>query len=166
MSMHDVEVLQARLSEMERRFRAMSSAWLVGAVAVLVLGIGAQQAASQSQVLNVRELNVLDQSGRARISLGFGATSGRPAIWLYDEAGKSRMYIGFGTQRGAPVIVLSDESGTSRAYLGFSAAGQSTPQLTLSDDRGTTRLYVGWGTSERPTLFVHDASGTDLWHAP
>lgn len=164
--MNEVEALQSRLSVMERRFRVMVFAWLLGAVLVLVLGIGAQRALSQSQILNVRELNVVDQSGRARISLGFGAQSGRPAIWLYDEKGKSRLYIGFGTQRGSPVLLLSDETGTGRVYLGFSATGQSTPQLTLSDERGTTRLYVGWSSSEKPTVFVHDASGTDLWHAP
>ena len=106
--MHELEALQSRLSAMERRFRLMVVAWLLGAVVVLVLGIGAQRAWSQSQILNVRELNVVDQSGRSRISLGFGATSGRPAIWLYDEKGKSRLYMGFGTQRGSPVVLLSD----------------------------------------------------------
>ena len=166
MAMHDVEVLQARLSVMERRFRTMSLAWLVSVAAALVLGIGAQQALSQSQFLNVRQLNVVDQAGRTRISLGFGSTAGRPAIWMYDEAGKSRMYMGFGTQREATQVVLSDENGTGRAYLGFGVSGQTTPQLTLSDERGTQRVYVGWGTSERPTLFVHDASGNDVWHAP
>lgn len=164
--MDEVTALQSRLSRMEGRFRAMAVAWVAGAAVVLVLGIGAQRALSQSQVLNVRELNVVDQSGRTRISLGFGAQSGRPAIWLYDDKGKSRFYIGFGTQRGSPVLLLSDEAGTGRIYLGFSATGASTPQLTLSDERGTTRLYVGWSNSEKPTVFVHDASGADLWHAP
>jgi len=165
MGTSEIEVLQARLSAVERKFRIMSVAWLVGLVVAVVLGIGAQRVASQTQTLSARQLNIVDDAGRTRISLGL-TTSGTPAIWEYDTAGKTRVYLGFGAQRPTPVFILADENGQDRINLGFSVTGVSTPQLALSDPRGIQRLYFGWSTTEKPVLYVHDESDRDLWHAP
>lgn len=162
--MDEVTALQSRLSRMEGRFRAMAVAWVAGAAVVLVLGIGAQRALSQSQVLNVRELNVVDQSGRTRISLGFGAQSGRPAIWLYDDKGKSRFYIGFGTQRGSPVLLLSDEAGTGRIYLGFSATERPRRSSRCPTSAGQPGCTLAGATRRNPrcsfTMRQAPTSGT------
>jgi len=182
-------MMRARLARAERRLRITSLGWLVAAVVVAVLWIGAQQAQSQSATLSARRLAVVDQGGKERIVLSFD-TSNRPAIWLRDENGHDRMFIGFGAKGGAPLIglndeagrlrlslgfslersnpqlVLSDENGKQRAYLGFAASGQPTPQLDLADERGTDRIYLGWSMAEKPVMIVSDDSGKALWSAP
>jgi hypothetical protein len=137
----DVDALQVRLTMMERKFRVMTAAWMVGLVVFSVLWIGAQQVSSQSQVINTHELNIVDQAGKARISLGFG-NNGAPAMWFYD----------------AP--------GATRVYLGFSGSGVSTPQLVLLDEHAANRIYIGWNVSEQPNVVVRDGTGKAVWSAP
>lgn len=180
--------MRARLAQAERRLRITSVGWLVAAVVVAVLWIGAQQAQSQSATISTHRLAVVDQGGKERIVLSFD-TNGHPAIWLRDDAGHDRMFIGFGTSgrpliglsddaghlrlslgfsldRNTPQLVLLDENGKQRAYLGFSGAGQTTPELDLADERGTDRIYLGWSTTEKPAIILDDESGKTLWSAP
>ncbi len=144
MSSPDVDALQARLTAMERKVRIMSVTWVATAIAAAVLGLGAQQVASQTQTLSARTIHIVDQGGRTRISLGF-STRGNPAIWFYDETGKNRIHLGLATGKGLP-----------------------TPQLLLADENETDRLFMGWSDTvpEQPLMFVHDESGRELWHAP
>jgi hypothetical protein len=185
----DIQAMRARLARAERRLRITSMSWLVTAIVIAVLWMGAQQAQSQSSTLSARRIAVVDQNGRDRIILSFD-TNSHPAIWLRDDAGKDRMFIGFGKEVGRPLIglndeagrlrlsmgfsiernspqvVLLDESGKQRGFLGFAASGATTPQLNLADEKGTDRIYLGWSTAEKPVVLLSDEGGKTLWSAP
>jgi hypothetical protein len=185
----EIGFLRARLARAERRLRVTSVGWLMAAIAIGVLWMGAQQAQSQSSTLQGHRIAVMDQNGKDRIILSFD-TNNHPAIWLRDEQGKDRLFIGFGRDAGRPLIgfnddagrlrlslgfsidrnapqmVLLDEAGKQRGFLGFAATGAVTPQLGLADERGTDRIYLGWSTSEKPVLLVTDDAGKPLWSAP
>jgi hypothetical protein len=185
----DIELMRARLTRAERRLRVTSVSWLVAALVVAVLWMGAQQAQSQSSTIQGHRIAVVDQNGKDRIILSFD-TNNHPAIWLRDELGKDRLFIGFGKEVGRPLIgfnddagrlrlsfgfsverntpqvVLLDENGKQRGFLGFAASGATTPQLDLADERGTDRIYLGWSTAEKPVVLVSDEAGKTVWSAP
>jgi hypothetical protein len=185
----EIQAMRARLARAEHRLRVTSVSWLVAAIVVMVLWMGAQQAQSQSSTLSARRIAVVDQSGKDRIILSFD-TNNHPAIWLRDDAGKDRLFIGFGKEVGRPLIglndeagrlrlslgfsierntpqvVMLDESGKQRGFLGFAASGVATPQLDLADERGTDRIYFGWSTAEKPVVLLSDEAGKTLWSAP
>ena len=166
-----------------------SLSWLVAAIAIAVLWVGAQQAQSQSSVMAARRIAVQDQNGRERIVLSFD-TNNRPAIWLRDDAGKDRLFIGFGSVAGRPLIGLNDETGRlrlsltfsvqrntpelnlfdengkRRAFLAFAESGNATPVLSLRDEREQDRIYLGWSAAEKPIVVVADESGKPVWSAP
>jgi hypothetical protein len=185
----EIELMRTRLARAERRLRVTSVSWLVAAIVVTVLWMGAQQAQSQSSTIQGHRIAVVDQNGKDRIILSFD-TNNRPAIWLRDDQGKDRLFIGFGKEVGRPLVgfnddagrlrlslgfsverntpqlVLLDENGKQRGFLGFAAPGDATPQLDLADDHGTDRIYLGWSTSEKPVMLVSDDTGKTLWSAP
>ncbi len=189
MGLDEIETMRARLARAERRLRITSLGWLVAAIVIAVLWMGAQQAQSQSSTVVARRIAVQDQNGRDRIVLSFD-TNNRPAIWLRDDAGKDRLFIGFGNTAGRPLIGLNDETGRlrlsltfgvqrntpemnlfdangkNRGFFGFSPSGSATPLLTLSDERETQRIYLGWSPAEKPVIAVADESGKPLWSAP
>lgn len=144
MSTHDVEALRGRLTAMERRFRVLSATWVAITLMAAILGIGAQRVASQTQTLDIRELHIVDQQGRQRITMGL-SSRGNPVIWFYDEAGKNRFYLGLATGSGSP-----------------------TPQVLMIDEHDTNRMYMGWSDSapEKPMITVYDESGKEIWRAP
>jgi len=185
----EIQRMRARLARAERRLQVTSVSWLVAAIVVTVLWMGAQQAQSQSSTLQGRRIAVVDQNGKDRIILSFD-TNNHPAIWLRDDLGKDRLFIGFGKEVGRPLVgfnddtgrlrlslgfsierntpqvVLLDENGKQRGFFGFAASGATTPQLDLADERGTDRIYLGWSTAEKPVMLVSDDTGKTLWSAP
>lgn len=189
MGLDEIGTMRERLTRAERRLRITSLSWLVAAIAIAVLWMGAQQAQSQSATVAARRIAVQDQNGRERIVLSFD-TNNRPAIWLRDEAGKDRLFIGFGSVAGRPLIALSDETGRlrlsltfsvprntpelnlfdennkRRATLGFAESGTATPVLSLRDEREQDRIYLGWSTTEKPVVLITDESGKPIWSAP
>lgn len=72
------EDLHARLCKVERRFRAVVTAWTLSTVVFGVLGAWMGQAHSQPSVVRARELQVVDDQGRVRISLGNDPRSDSP----------------------------------------------------------------------------------------
>lgn len=189
MELDEIQTMRARLAHAERRLRITSLSWLVAAIAIAVLWMGAQQAQSQSSTVVARRIAVQDQNGRERIVLSFD-TNNRPAIWLRDDAGKDRLFIGFGSVAGRPLIGLNDETGRlrlsltfsvqrntpelnlfddngkRRAFLAFAESGNATPVLSLRDEREQDRIYLGWSTAEKPVVLVADESGKPIWSAP
>lgn len=189
MELDEIQTMRARLAHAEWRLRITSLSWLVAAIAIAVLWMGAQQAQSQSSTVVARRIAVQDQNGRERIVLSFD-TNNRPAIWLRDDAGKDRLFIGFGSVAGRPLIGLNDETGRlrlsltfsvqrntpelnlfddngkRRAFLAFAESGNATPVLSLRDEREQDRIYLGWSTAEKPVVLVADESGKPIWSAP
>ena len=158
------EVLAARLAAVERRLRLSTFVWLGIVIVLTVVSFGAQRALSQTSALHARSLDIVDASGRTRISLGLN-TNGAPGIWVYDAHSKSRVYVGLSAQ-AAPAIELEDKSEKIRVYLGLGAGEGSAPELSLTDPRGDQRLYVGWSTTEKPLFSVYGADGKTLWSSP
>lgn len=189
MGLDEIEAMRGRLARAERRLQITSLGWLVAAIVIAVLWMGAQQAQSQSSTVVAHRIAVQDQNGRDRIVLSFDAKD-RPAIWLRDDAGKDRVFIGFGSLAGRPLIGLSDEAGRQRlsltfsvqrdtpelnlfdengkhrAVLGFAETGNATPVLRLMDEREKDRIYLGWSSAEKPVVLIADESGKTLWSAP
>lgn len=189
MELEDIRAMRARLARAERRLRMTSVSWLVAAIVVVVMWMGAQQAESQSATLAARRIAVQDSNGRERIVMGFDVNN-RPAIWLRDDGGKDRLFIGFGKDPGRPLIglndeaghlrlalgfgvarntpeiVLDDESGKPRAFLGFSGTGAVTPEVDLADERGNDRISLGWSAAEKPLIAISDEAGKPVWTAP
>lgn len=153
MDREEFDAVSVRLQRVERRLRMAIVGWMLSVVVLAVLWVGVQQAMSQSQVIQARRFEVLDQSGRRVISLGLD-TSGLGGIWLYDSAGNNSVQIGFGG--GLPGIWVSDSSGKERMALTYDSDKQ--PGLWFKDTSERTRLTMGPGTDGEPGIWLYDTA--------
>ena len=140
----ELEKLADRLRRVERALRWASTGWLACVVAVVVLGAGAQRAASQPTIqglINARNFLVLDESNRPRLEVGI-SRGGNPGIWLYDPNGKMRVRfsVDFGTR---PEVTFANRDEVERMHAGAKSNGDGgvwmfnrNGKLTWSAPRG------------------------------
>ncbi len=126
----ETQILRIRLHALERRLRVMSAAWTASLVLVALVGIVVQQAASQSSVLRVRALEVVDASGRPRIYLS--TLRGWPEIGILDTSTHRRFSVSM--DPGESFATLSLEGRTPRTTLALTVA--SRPFLEIGDRAG------------------------------
>lgn len=101
-----LEALRARLEQVERRLRFAAVAWVASVLVAILLGVAAQQAVSQPEVLRARRIEVVDAAGRTRISLGT-APDGTSWLGLQDAAGEIRAGLAVFPD-GSPRLTLWD----------------------------------------------------------
>jgi hypothetical protein len=157
--------LYNRIARLERRLRVTTLGWLVVAIVVSVLYIGAQQAQSQQSTISAHKFSLVDDNGRERIALNM-STNGQPGIWVYDASGTERIFVGFDADRTEPLLLFHDEHGKQRVFLGFGKEGELTPQLNLFGQRGQDQIYMGWSLAEQPEMNIKNVDGTQVWGAP
>jgi hypothetical protein len=132
MERQEFEALRARVESLERRMRIAVAGWVLSVVALVVLGVAAQQAVSQPGVLRARSFEVVDAAGRRRIGLGV-LPDGSPKLGLHDAAGRTRAGLAV-LPGGSPVLALDDAAGRTRIMLTLTPDG--SPWLTLNDAAG------------------------------
>jgi len=138
MENRDLEALQIRLSAVEQRLRVLVMGWAFSMIFLTVLWIGTHQARSQTQHVQTRGIDIMDEAGRRRIALGF-ADNGAPGIWILDTSGHQMAELGVGSQ-GFPAVWFNDGAGKERVVVGF--------------------------VSGQPGIRVYDAGARVIWAAP
>ncbi len=136
----DIEVLNMRLQNLEWRLRATLIAWVVSLVMVVVLVAASQRTTSQPTVVRARAVEVVDETGRARIVLSADRVPGSPerrpgvtGIWLLDPSGRQLAKL-TAAANGSSSLSYSDPTRPLQ-YGTFSLDG-----LILSDTAGKGRI--------------------------
>ncbi len=157
----EVKELTNRLQRVERRVFMMGASWLLSVVMLVVLWIGTQHASSQTSAgpLKVRNLAVVDQNDRTRVSIGTN-DQGNGGFWLYDSAGKQRVHFGISTGGNAGAW-FDDATGKTRIHLGVDFA--RAPEIWFADENGNERLHLGLADSEARSKFTNQPNLPQLW---
>jgi hypothetical protein len=128
MDSQEIQFLQHRLLQLERRERVLMGLILSGVTLIIALVTSLNtRAASQSVILRGQGLQILDQKGRPRIELR--VDNGSPSINLSDDTTKAGVSLDFIDK--APSIAMRDSTGNARATLFLLPEG--SPMLLLAD---------------------------------
>lgn|SRR2546422_9081853 len=133
------QVLNARLSLVERRLRAVITLWALSLFAMVPLGVLIQQAGSQPTIVRARSIEIVDRAGMERLLLSI-TSDGTPGLRVRDAKGKVR--------------------------LELSVDPKGRPGLTFADDSGKLRAVFVLLAEEGPTLRMFDAAGKEVFRAP
>jgi hypothetical protein len=146
----EMERLQRRLAGVERRLYLVLVGWVVSVV-VLALGGLAAPASSQPQVVRTSAVEIVDATGRVRMTLD--AVNRRPSLWLYDSAGLRRIGFTVGIH-GTADAVLNDANGRPRIALrvGYERAAD----VRLIDSLGRPRIAQSVGYDDAAGLWMFD----------
>lgn len=151
MNYGEEDSLRTRLHRLERRLAVISGAFILSAMMLLVFGLLVPRARSQSQVVRARGFEIVDASGRLRISLN--AVSSKPSLWFFDNAGRRRMGLTVGAL-DAPSLVLTDAQGLPRITL--SVGLERAAEIRLTDSRGRPRVGVWVTNRNEPGVWLFD----------
>lgn len=143
--------LHSRMRSLERRLAAVSGAFILSVVALLVFGVLVPRAGSQSQVVRTRGLEILDASGRLRVSID--AVNNKPSLWFFDGTGRRRMGLTV-SALDAPAFVLNDAVGHSR--IAFAVGTERAAEVTLTDSKGRPRVSVWVTNRNEPGVWLFD----------
>ncbi len=161
----ELQALQTRLQRVEQRLRVAYLGWLISIVVIGVLGLGVQQASSQSpplsDVLKVRGIEVVDTAGTVRIGLTV-SQDGTSEVMLSEAGGKPRMWL---TVRpdGTPGLIVADSMGKGRIWL--TAYPDRSSGLILSDASGKGRIWIGALSDGTSNLVLVDPAGRVIFQA-
>jgi hypothetical protein len=153
--------LEQRMTKLERQLRWLKRlgalAIAVGAVVVLV----AQAKEKGLPDLEVRSLNVRDETGRDRARLWLRPRHGPEVILSH----KSELTAGLAvTKDGRGLLALTDS--TSRAQVRLGVREDGAPRLELVDREGRVRTQLGLEENGSPSMVMFDGSGKVIWKAP
>jgi len=143
--------LRTRLHRLERRLAVISGAFILSVVLLLVFGLLVPLVGSQSQVVRARGFEVVDASGRLRISLD--SVNNKPSLWFFDSAGRRRMGLTV-SALDAPAFVLNDPNGHSRIAL--SVGLERAAEVRLTDSNGRVRVGVWVTNRNEPGVWLFD----------
>jgi hypothetical protein len=129
----DSEALSRRLNALELRWRVTTAAWAVSVIAFGVLGIWPQRAASQSDVIRARRIEVVDASGKLRILIETNNCGSE--LWMQDDTGRRSVQL-VACSGGSGSSFQATGIGRSDVLLGILVDG--TPVLLMRDSKGTT----------------------------
>jgi len=161
MDQAELLALQARLTQVEHRLRATRTGWLVSVVVFTLLGMGVRQAASQSEIVRARGIEVVDAAGTVRI--GFNVHSEGAEVMVADAAGKGRIWLNVKPD-GTPGAVFTDSTGKGRIWI--TAHPDRPAGLILSDGTGRGRIWIGAFNDTSTGLVLVDQNGKVLFQAP
>lgn len=151
MDPRDEKDLRRRLHRVERGLMVVSGVFIFGLVTLLVFGLMVPRARSQTQVVRTRGLEIVDASGRLRISLD--AVNNKPGLWFFDSMGRRRMGLTVGAL-DTPAIVLNDAHDRSRVTINVGM--ERAAEVRLSDSSGRSRVAL-WVTSrDEPGVWLFD----------
>jgi hypothetical protein len=153
--------LEARLNQLEQRLRATRAAWLISVVVLAVLGMGVRQAASQTEVLRTRGLEIVDAAGVARIVLRIHDDTAE--VMVADAQGRDRIWFNVAPD-GTPGAVFTDATGVGRLWV--TARPERPAGLIFSDGTGRGRVWLGAFSEASTGLVLVDANGKVIFQAP
>jgi len=169
--------LEARVRELERslrRLRRITGAAIVLLMAVVTLGMAAEQA---PQTLVAKSIQLLDDEGRLRILINpragvsmldeqrrprvvLSLNASGPGLALYGET--SRAGTTLDVNHAGPTLAMRDNDGNTRAML---AAIDEGPALILSDEQERQRITL-IQRAGGAQVGVFDGRGAATWRAP
>ncbi len=142
MATQGLEALNVRVQNLEWRLRVTLVAWVVSLIVVVVLVAASQRTTSQPTVVRARAVEVIDETGRARIVLSAdrvpGTSEPRPGvtgIWLLDRAGRQLTQLS-AASNGSSSLSFSDPARPLQ-FGTFNLDG-----LILSDTAGKGRIQL------------------------
>jgi len=120
---------------------ALGAANLVLLIALLIHAFGPARAADEVSILRARGLQIVDDQGRVRASIGVLPPSGDQAetvlLRLITERGRPTVKIG--ASEPASGMSVAGPTGTSDTYVVFEARDKTT-SLRLRDEAGNERV--------------------------
>ena len=105
---------------------------------------------SDKEVLKVKELQITDEDGNPRITLGLD-DNGNSSMKFIDSNKTARVTVG-SDNKGPSSISLADSDGETRILAMVAENGSS--YLFLYDRQGVTRLQVEVGSADITTIVV------------
>lgn len=150
----------ARLEKLERQnhhLKLVGACLLILGSSLLLMGAFSPPA----RTVKTEHFTLLDARGKVRARLGtLGAST---VLSFHDQHGLTRTSLTVG-EDGFPGLVFHDGHGEVRVFLGVV---DGEPILVLRDRHGTQRAMLKLRKADGATLvFVTDAHGKMLWHAP
>ncbi len=114
----------ARLARLERDYRRLRTAVLIGAVVLVGVALGVVESFRERSDLHeygleTDSVTIHDRSGRRVGSLG--AYDDRPYLKFLDTSGKERMFLAL--EGSGPAFTLSDSDGRARVRLSMKERG-------------------------------------------
>lgn len=161
MDQTEYAALEARLSQVEQRLRATRAGWLFSVVALAVLGMGAQQAASQTEVLRTHGLEIVDAAGIPRIVLRVHEDAAE--VVIADARGRDRIWLNVAPD-GTPGAVFTDATGVGRLWI--TARPERPAGLIFSDGTGRGRVWLGAFSEAAAGLVLVDGNGKVIFQTP
>jgi hypothetical protein len=146
----------------------------------------AQQTSTPTSLpyIQAQKLEIIDQSGKVRLSLGSNPQTGAAGLSMFDGTSKSpRILIGEPGD-GTNTIVLQDVNGKRLASLDllpegtprlalFNSTGGSIvlgaadkSVLTFNDNSQRSRATIGLDSTGQPALAIYDSTGKVVWLVP
>ena len=120
---------------------ALGAANLVLLIALLIHAFGPARAADEVSILRARGLQIVDDQGRVRASIGVLPQTGDQAetvlLRLITERGRPTVKIG--ASEPASGMSVAGPTGTSDTYVVFEARDKTT-SLRLRDEAGNERV--------------------------
>lgn len=91
-----------------------------------------QPAAAQADVLTVRGINIVDDTGTTKLFLGTEQYNQAPLLFMYDRSGKVRLQVAMNNLFDSPVVALlgpGADAETDLVSLGYDSDGKPTLNL-------------------------------------
>ncbi len=142
--------LDERLTSIERTHRRLFV--ICAALAATMIATLAATYGRTTGTMRARGLEITDDSGRVRVTLGLDG--GQPRLLLYDDRGTVRLTLThdpFGT-----ALFIHDSAGVTRVGAAQFAHGGGGFALHGPDSKGGAALYLKGGGS----LTFYDTAGT------
>jgi hypothetical protein len=149
METHSSDALQARVSMLEHRLRVACVMGMVSLIAVVLLGVAVQNAASQATRIRARDIQLVDAAGRTRIKMA--VDDGNQTYFAISDGSDNNVVLVFVNSQGVHASFFHDPGHGSVEILatqgGVSvSASSSKGHMILNPDR------VGfYGSGSNPT---------------
>lgn len=111
----------------------------------------------------MRDLQIVDGSGRRRVWISTEMYGGNPVFTMYDEKGLERVSIHINESQAASIAVL-DANGHPVIGIGQSADGRIGVQFSTPD--GTPGFVFTIQPDGQREMAVVDKAGKTIWRTP
>jgi hypothetical protein len=125
-----------KVARMLTPFIATFCGFLGGSLVTLIRPVAV---ASADNIVKASRLELVDDAGRIRATLGFGGAGHQPLLTFFSESGKDMTSVGLSDD--LPVLRFRGTDGKTRAIFRLTASER--PQLAMGDDRWEGRVMLG-----------------------
>ncbi len=162
-----IDVLSRRLEVVERQNRSLrrwGGAALVVGMAVSLIGQGATE--EVPKVLKTRALQVVDDQGTVRISLGVNSGAQGAFIMVGTENKETRFALATGSPLGSVLTMYGRGDGSESPGIVLHAKpGKSPPLFALHAPESSAKAEILFEDQDKPQFVLHDKNGKVLFQA-